>query len=409
MQIDTDENWVLNAVAASGREEPVSVGFDLNPVKAVQGIGRSIRRTSRKVGKTLSSVPVVGPGLHSIYKLGMVGPIPIGAIDFAANVASGKRIDKAAYGAFKERIKAYQDIAPYVQTVVSFVPAIGQGLSGAIGAANALSKGQPITKAVIEAARGALPGGPAAAAAFDVAVAGIQGRPIDETLLQAVPLPPEQKQYLVQSVLAAKDIALGKPVDEAIFKRGRDLLPPQAQKALDTGIALAQGQKLQQIACKAAPTIAPILAEKGKNEAETNPLFKVGFLHFTGKPDEQKGYAIGLGTMKFKSNPMAFNALRASLQPNVRKGFDVALSTKIGQLTAPPLPGNASLKEKFGYYAAQGIKGAKTKNKVSILNTLATNPEARKGAIEAAQRARLDKPEGFFAWLKRVILGDKKS
>jgi hypothetical protein len=101
------------------------------------------------------------------------------------------------------------------------------------------------------------------------------------------------------------------------------------------------------------------------------------------------------------------------LSPDVKKGFDLALSTKIGQLSAPPLVGG-TLKEKFGYYAAQGIKGAKSKNKISLLNTIVSNPEARTGALEAAKRARLENPESFIEWVKRVLteglgLKDKKS
>ncbi len=62
--------------------------------------------------------------------------------------------------------------------VAPFVPGVGTGIGAALGAANALASGQPITQVLISAARGALPGGAIAQGAFDVAMNLAKGKNI---------------------------------------------------------------------------------------------------------------------------------------------------------------------------------------------------------------------------------------
>src|SRR5262249_39106355 len=77
-------------------------------------------------------------------------------------------------------------LVPYVQSVVSFVPGLGTGVSAALGAAQALADGRPITDAVVAAARGAIPGGPLAQMAFDTAWGLAHGKPIDAAVLASL-------------------------------------------------------------------------------------------------------------------------------------------------------------------------------------------------------------------------------
>jgi hypothetical protein len=99
--------------------------------------------------------------------------------------------------------------------VAPFVPGVGTGVAAAIGAANALASGKPITTAVLSAVRSAIPGGAAAQAAFDVAAG----------------------------------LASGKRIDQALLAAARNRLPAGvAQAAFDTGLAIAQGKKLQDVA-----------------------------------------------------------------------------------------------------------------------------------------------------------------
>src|SRR5260221_4654747 len=103
-------------------------------------------------------------------------------------------------------------VLPYVQSVVSFVPGVGTGISAALGAAQALADGRSIDEAILAAARGAIPGGPMAQMAFDAAWGLAHGRPIDTVVLGAL----------------------------------RDRLPAGlAQRAFDTGLALATAKTAQ--------------------------------------------------------------------------------------------------------------------------------------------------------------------
>ena len=134
------------------------------------------------VGKAISGIPYVGEPFYAAFDAGFAGPFKL-----AQSIADGKRIDKAIYDRLKADVKNAQTLAPYAQAVVSLVPGVGTGIAGAIGAANALSKGRPIDEAVVAGIRGSVPGGPIGQAAFDVAMAGMQGKSIEDTALQAIP------------------------------------------------------------------------------------------------------------------------------------------------------------------------------------------------------------------------------
>lgn len=105
------------------------------------------------------------------------------------------------------------------QTGVSFIPGVGQGVSAGMAAAAALGRGQSVRDIALQAARGAIPGGPVAQAAFDVAVGAVRGQRIDRAALGAV----------------------------------REQLPggEAARAAFDAGVALAEGKRLDSTAAAA--------------------------------------------------------------------------------------------------------------------------------------------------------------
>ncbi len=221
-------------------------------VHAASSVGHAISSVAKKAEHAASSIPVVGTGLHALEQ------ITVGPYQAALNVISGQRIDKAILNNLKSQVKAAKDIAPYVQTVISVVPGVGTGISGAIGAATALASGQPINQAVLAAARGSLPGGPLAAAAFDAAAAVAQGKSLSNVALAAIPLPPAQKEILTQSLQVAKDIAAGKSVSKIVLDRvnaNLSKLPSSVQKAVQVGVALGHGANLQKTLVKAGSSV----------------------------------------------------------------------------------------------------------------------------------------------------------
>lgn len=141
-------------------------------------------------------------------------------------LAQGKSFKQAVSDAVKGGVHEFQTVAPMAETVVSFVPGVGTAASIALAAGVALSKGQKIGEALLSTVKGALPGGPAAAAAFDTATQFGDGLLHHENLGQA---------------------ALG-AVRQAAVDAGSDVgVPTQlTESAFDAGLALAHGKKLQE-------------------------------------------------------------------------------------------------------------------------------------------------------------------
>jgi hypothetical protein len=225
-------------------------------------IGGAIGRAAKKVVNVAKKAAVatlavamkpaqlVAHGLRNVPILGAIAGagatlanLPINA---TSQLVQGKRIDKIAIGQFKDALSSVKTLGPYIQTVISFVPGIGTGISAGIGGALALASGKRIDQAFIEAAKGAIPGGPLAQAAFSVAEGVISGKPIDQIAINALPIPPAAKTALVQGLAAARDLAAGKRVDQIIIDRGAAMLPPALQKAVQVGTAIAQAKNIQQ-------------------------------------------------------------------------------------------------------------------------------------------------------------------
>jgi hypothetical protein len=151
----------------------------------------------------------------------------------AQHIARGDNVLSTLGNHFKDQVRNIKDVAPLAQTIVSFVPGVGTGVNAAIAAGSAIAQGRPITDAVVAAAKNALPGGPAAASAFDTA-------------------------YRL-----GKAAATGGNVGQAALEAARAQLPggAAAQQAFDTALALAHGQSVQQAitgsAVKAASALIP--------------------------------------------------------------------------------------------------------------------------------------------------------
>jgi hypothetical protein len=192
------------------------------------------------LGKQLGKVPIVGGGLKGAFTLTIGAPFSV-----AHAVASGQRIDKVALGHLKSQLGAINEVAPYAQTIVQVVPGVGQGVSGAIAGALALANGKNITTALKDAVKSSLPGGPAAKAAFDLAEAAVQGKPLDAIALAALPIPDAQKKLVAQGLATAKDLAHGKRLDAALLNTALAALPADVKKAVTVGMAVAHGQVLQ--------------------------------------------------------------------------------------------------------------------------------------------------------------------
>lgn len=265
-------------VGACSVGEPFTVGGLFSSIKrAVSGAAKSVvkavvpkavQKAATKVAtvaKRAASTALALPGVKqvaSVYKAGFnLVTLPQQA---ALQLLQGKRIDTVVVNQLKTAVKSAKTVAPYVQTVMSFVPGVGTGISAGLGGALALAEGQPISEAFIAAAKSAVPGGPIAQAAFSVATGAIQGKSIDTIALGALPIGPAEKAALLRGLDAAKRLAAGQRVDQVLIDQALRSLPPAAQKAVQAGVAIAQAKNIQQGLKSAAGSA---LALSGANRA----------------------------------------------------------------------------------------------------------------------------------------------
>lgn len=228
-QYDPEMEYFLGGLIRSAGRAVGSVTRAVGKIGPVRGIARAastLGRTASKVADTIGKIPVLG----DVARAGIgaarlsLGPAAI-AIDAGSRLARGENLGAALKGAVRGQIDAVRDQLKLAEMVAPFVPGIGSGVAAALGAANALAAGRPITEAVLAAARSSLPGGAVAQAAFDVAL----------------------------------NLAKGKNIAEAALVAARDRLPggPAARAAFDGALALAQGKRLQDAAFAAAGRILP--------------------------------------------------------------------------------------------------------------------------------------------------------
>lgn len=232
-------------------------------VKATKGVAKvtGVTAVTHAVNAAVNApinlikrVPVVGTLVKATQDLANM------PADMATQLINGGRIDKVALGNFKRALGDVKAVAPYAQVVVSLVPGVGQGLSGAIGASLALASGASITDAMAQAVQDALPGGPAAAAAFKLAHGIMKGEKVDQLALDVLPIPDAQKKALTQAIGAAKDLAGGKKVSAVLVDQAMKALPPDIAKAVQTGAAIAHATVLQEHAGKAQAVQKAVVA-----------------------------------------------------------------------------------------------------------------------------------------------------
>ncbi len=171
-------------------------------------------------------------------------------VDTALAAARGENVLKAVQKAAQGQIGDLRQSLQFAAMVAPFVPGLGTGVAAALGAANALAAGQPISDALIAAARSAIPGGGVAQIAFDTAMNLAKGKNIGESLLSSarsqIPGGPAAQAAFDAAVALAK----GKNIQDAAFAAAGRLLPPSpyAADALSFVKKVASGQNIQKAA-----------------------------------------------------------------------------------------------------------------------------------------------------------------
>jgi hypothetical protein len=229
-----------------------SVGHAVSSVaKAVDKVV-PISKIAKGVGDVVSAVDKVVP-----VSLMVPGGLLLRfAGDTALRVAKGESVLDAIAKAGRG---AYEDVRHGVQLasmVAGFVPGIGTGVAAALGAANALMNGAPITDALIASARSALPGGEIAQTAFDMAVNVAKGQNIGEAALNTVrsQIPGINNPLVGAAFDTALALSKGQSLQKALLSSTGKLLPqsPYAEVPLAFVNKVMSGQNIQTAALTTA-------------------------------------------------------------------------------------------------------------------------------------------------------------
>lgn len=384
------------AAKGVGKVAKTTVKVAVAPVKVAAKAGRTI-------GKTLGKVPVVGAGLKGVFDLTVNAPFQV-----AGQVASGERIDKVAVNALKAHVRSVQAVAPYAQTVISVVPAVGPGINGAIGAGLALASGQPITKALAEGVKSALPGGPLAKSIFSATQSVIEGKPLSAVAMNALPLGASEKKGLQVALNVTTRIAKGERVDKALLSQADNalkLLPKDALKAFQVGTAVAEAQRLQKIAVQHVnPAALDKLKAGGNQIIRSSPVLSSASAILKSSASKA-GYEVGTAVMATKQpQPFHVAAIRTTLNPQQKAGFDVAVAAHTGMVKyGKAVPATATPAQKLGYLVTRGI--SKTTTAPAIVKVVKTNPATKAGTEKAIQHIE-EKPTGLWKKFKIWLLGE---
>jgi|GEM_PF-3690547 len=221
--------------------------LDLFLGKLVKSVGRAAGGAVRAVAKAARSLPLrdianvafkaargdiaglllplLPAPMQKTVRAFTTDPFARFALQTTRAALRGENVLRAAQVAAKAGIDDVRERMRFAAMVAPFVPGIGSGVAAALGAASALAGGEPISQALIAAARSAVPGGAVAQAAFDLGA----------------------------------NLAQGKSLSEAALATARNQLPggPAAKAAFDAALALAQGKKIQDAAFAAAGAVLP--------------------------------------------------------------------------------------------------------------------------------------------------------
>ena len=403
---EESHSWLADAVATVGR-----------PFAAV---AHGVAEGFKDVGTALGKIPVIGPALSGVVA------IASGPFTFADAIVEGERIDRALIADFRDKITAIREIAPYAQTVISFIPGIGQGVSAAIGASLALAQGKPLDEALVAGIEDALPGAPLSGAAFRLTLAAASGDNVlvaaGSNAIDVLGLDATAAQALHKALGTVYDTSQGENVGIAALQNARDLVPGDAGKrAVDVAVAVAQGRKLQAAVVEGVVNLSidqrAAIADVGAGLIAQNPTLQAAGAAVAGaagghgawssvSATASDGYVFGIGVMRHAGvNDKTLGMMRDKLTDAAdQKAFDVAVSVYKGAVTTR-VPASAPPAAAAAYLAAKGVAdhpNPMVKAAVKSIFIVPSAPPAARAAWSVAAKAYAPS-DGFWTWLRRKL------
>jgi hypothetical protein len=133
------------------------------------------------------------------------------------------------------------------------------------------------------------------------------------------------------------------------------------------------------------------------------------------RPDMVRGFDIATGISKNQCGQYAVTAIRAALSPQEKQGFDMAMSFHIGRVALkqpPPKKGESIAtvaKKQIGFHTTMGMMGAPEENRIELAKTLAMNPYAKDGVVQAIVSVADERSESVWTKILKALglLDDK--
>jgi len=225
-----------NELARSGYSEPPSVGDC-----SVGSIWGKVTRAFKKIGKKAT---------HAISR----------AASSVTRTAS--KWGSAALHATQSGLRAVTNnpIWNMAATGMSFVPGFGTAVSAGMATAAAIGRNESIKDAALAAAKNALPGGPVAAAAFDVAIGVAKGQRLDtiaiNTARNQLPGGPAAKAAFDAGINAVRQKSFA-GVPGALARQGASYAQAQALQQAPGAAAFARRAGLFHAAHRSLPRAVP--------------------------------------------------------------------------------------------------------------------------------------------------------
>lgn len=358
-------------------------------------------------------------GLQTLAEIG-VAALPVskqvqdiidGGITVVANLASGERLDQALI-----------DGAVRALPLDEMGGVAKQAILAAAQTVKDIAKGEKIDHALIDGGLKAIPVNSlpipdvAKKALNSVVDAGIRisnGEHVDAVLVREAikNIPLKQLGALTQQAVAhVSQIAEGmlkqSTAAQTIVNLGQTFLvdtkkiTKQVSDGLKVGIAMGHGQGLQNIvtaSIKTGDTIAK-LATAGASVIKSDAV--IGAALKAVPPNGVSGFDVGMGLVQRDTGLQQLMAVRDSLPPADKQGFDMAVSLHTGRVTTAPPPGPPAAQA--AYAMTHGVMGAPADNKAAIVTTLSEDPAAKAGvalALDHITTARSSLWHRILQWL----------
>lgn len=134
-----------------------------------------------------------------------------------------------------------------VSAVASFIPGIGTAVATVLRSGLALAQGSDISGAFVQGIKGALPGGAATEIAFNAGQAALRGESIQDIVLDGLPIPSALTDLVKMGLRISSSLADGEQIGDEILKEAYGLLPEYGQRAVDIALALNDGRSAAEI------------------------------------------------------------------------------------------------------------------------------------------------------------------